>query len=182
MQIIPSGPDLAFTATIAAQYVAAIASALRRCWIVTPYLIPDDVLLATLQTAALRGVDVRVIVPAAEHSDSRFVARAAASYFDALLNAGCRLFEFQAGMLHGKYLLIDDRLAAIGSPNMDIRSFYLNYEVAGLFYGPELVDVLAREFEATRTRAQEVTLESREHLPLRQQLGESFARLLSPLL
>ncbi len=182
VQIIPSGPDLEDTATIAAQYLAAIATAQRRCWIATPYLIPDELLKATLQTAALRGVDVRILVPAAEHNDSWFVALAARSYFDPLLESGCRLFEFSRGMLHSKFLIIDDRLVAIGSPNMDIRSFYLNYEVTGLFYGPELVDVLEREFEAEQASSTEVTTASRDGLPLRQQLGESFARLLSPLL
>ncbi len=182
VQIIPSGPDLLDTATIAAQYLAAIATAQRRCWIATPYLIPDELLKATLQTAALRGVDVRILVPAAEHNDSWFVALAARSYFDPLLESGCRLFEFTRGMLHSKFLIIDDRLVAIGSPNMDIRSFYLNYEVTGLFYGPELVGVLEREFEAELAGSTEVTPESRAGLPLRQQLGESFARLLSPLL
>lgn len=182
MQIIPSGPDLPFIDAIVAQFTAAIASAQERCWIATPYFVPDEPLLLALKTAALRGCDLRILVPLARNNDSRIVSLAAASYYDELLSAGCRLYEYLPGMLHAKFLLVDDRLAAIGSANMDVRSFYLNYEVTAMFYDRTLTTELADVFTRDLARALEVRPEGRRQLPLLRRLGEGAARLLSPLL
>jgi cardiolipin synthase len=182
LQIVPSGPDLPFIDAIAAQFTAAIASAQERCWIATPYFVPDEPLSLALKTAALRGCDLRLLVPAPRNNDSALVGLAAASYYDELLAAGCRIYEYLPGMLHAKYLLVDDRVAAIGSANMDVRSFYLNYEVTALFYDRRLTLDLAEVFTRELARSLEVRPESRRNLPLPRRLGEGFARLLSPLL
>lgn len=182
MQIIPSGPDLPFVDAIAAQFVAAIASAQDRCWIATPYFVPDDPLTLALKTAALRGCDLRILVPLPRNNDSRLVSLAAASYYDELLAAGCRIYEYLPGMLHAKYMLVDDRVAAIGSANMDVRSFYLNYEVTAMFYDRRLALDLAEVFTRDTSRALEVRPEGRRRLSLARRIGEGTARLLSPLL
>lgn len=182
MQIVPSGPDLPFVDAIAAQFTAAIASAEERCWIATPYFVPDEPLLLALKTAALRGCDLRVLVPLPRNNDSAIVSLAAASYYDELLAAGCRIYEYLPGMLHAKYMLVDDRVAAIGSANMDVRSFYLNFEVTALFYDRALALELAEVFTRDTARALEVRPEGRRQLGLRRRLGEGVARLLSPLL
>ena len=182
VQIIPSGPDLAPGLGIAAQFVAAIATATDRCWIATPYFVPDDALNLALKTAALRGVDVRVLVPLPRNNDSRLVSFAARSYYDECLEAGCRIYEYLPGMLHAKYLLVDHTLAAIGSANMDVRSFYINYEVTAMLYDRGLTDQLAEVFRGQLAHALEVRREMRRRLPLTQRLGEAFARMLSPLL
>jgi len=182
VQVIPSGPDLAPGLGIAAQFVAAIATATERCWIATPYFVPDDALNLALKTAALRGVDVRVLVPLPRNNDSRLVSLAARSYYDECLEAGCRIYEYLPGMLHAKYLLVDHTLAAVGSANMDVRSFYINYEVTAMLYDRGVTDQLAEVFRGQLAHALEVRPESRRRLPLRQRLGESFARMLSPLL
>jgi cardiolipin synthase len=182
LQFVPSGPDTAFIDAIAAQFTAAIASAQERCWIATPYFVPDEPLTLALKTAALRGCDLRILVPLRRNTDSALVSLAGASYYDELLAAGCRIYEYLPGMLHAKYLLVDDRVAAIGSANMDVRSFYLNYEVTALFYDRRLTLELAEVFTRELARALEVRPESRRQLSLPRRLGEGLARLLSPLL
>lgn len=182
VQVIPSGPDLRTTHTIAAQFTAAIGVGQARCWIATPYFVPDEPLVLALVTAAWRGVDVRILVPSPATSDARLVSWAARSYYDDLLAAGCRIFEYQLGMLHAKCLVIDDLVAAIGSANMDIRSFYLNYEITAMFYDRSVTDRLAGIFEDHLRRSIEIRPVNRARLGLAQRLGESAARLLSPLL
>ena len=182
IQVIPSGPDLTPGIGIAAQFVAAISTARDRCWIATPYFVPDDPLNLALKSAALRGVDVRILVPLPRNNDSKFVSLAARSYYDECLDAGCRIYEFLPGMLHAKYILVDQTLAAIGSANMDVRSFHINYEVTAMLYDRGVADALAEVFRGHLARSQEVRGESRRNLPLHARLGEAFARMLSPLL
>lgn len=182
LQLIPSGPDLPFIDAIAAQFHAAIAAAQERCWIATPYFVPDEPLSLALKTAALRGCDVRILVPLPRNNDSWLVSLAAASYYDELLSAGCRIYEYLPGMLHAKYLLVDHQVSAIGSANMDVRSFYLNYEVTAMFYDHRLTELLAEVFTRELSRALEVRPEARRQLSLGRRVGEGTARLLSPLL
>jgi len=179
VQIIPSGPDVQHVDAIAAQLTTAIASALERCWIATPYLVPDEPLMLALKTAALRGVDLRLLVPG--RSDLRLVHYASRSYYDELLDAGCGIFELPQ-MLHSKYLVVDDALAAIGSANMDIRSFYLNYEVTAMFYDAEVTADLAENFLRDLVRARPVGARDRAGISGAKRLAESAARVMSPLL
>lgn len=181
MQVIPSGPDLPVAGAIAAQFSAAIAAARKRAYIATPYFIPDEPLMLILRTAALRGVDVRILVPSPTHNDSRVVAYASRSYFDELLQAGCRIFEYEPGMLHAKYLIADD-VAAIGSANMDVRSFHINYEITAMFYDEAVSAALFEVYEHDLSRANEVDPKQRASLSLPQRLLENSARVLSPLL
>lgn len=182
VQIIPSGPDLPPGLGIEAMFVAAIATASERCWIATPYFVPDDPLNLALKSAALRGVDVRILVPLPRNNDSKVVSLAARSFYDECLEAGCRIYEFLPGMLHAKYLLVDRTVAAIGSANMDVRSFHINFEVTAMLYDREVTDRLAEVFRGHLARALEVRPEARRQLRLHSRLGEAFARMLSPLL
>jgi cardiolipin synthase len=179
VQIIPSGPDVQHAYAIAAQFTAAIGSSLERCWIATPYLIPDEPLMLALKTAALRGVDLRLLVPG--KSDLRLVHLASRSYYDELLAAGCQIFELPQ-MLHSKYLIVDDTLSAIGSANMDIRSFYLNYEVTAMFYDADVTAGLARIFGRDLAGARPIRIQDRARVTGSRQLAESAARVMSPLL
>ncbi|MBK8718698.1 MAG: PLDc N-terminal domain-containing protein [Deltaproteobacteria bacterium] len=181
MQVIPSGPDAPNDEAIATQVVASIAIATARVWIVTPYFVPDDPLLLAIRTAALRGVDVRVLVPTPAANDSRLVAFAASSYYDELLESGARVFEYHGGMLHAKYALFDD-VALVGSANMDVRSFHLNYGVIAMFYDAEVTRALGIRFIEDLTAAREVTLAMRETRRWWQRVGEGAARVVSPLL
>ncbi len=179
VQIIPSGPDARLGYAISAQINAAIASATDRCWIATPYLIPDQALKLTLTTTAMRGVDLRILIP--RRSDNLLVTYAARSYLDTLLQAGCRVFEYPQ-MLHAKYLIVDDSLASVGSANMDIRSFQLNYEVTAMFYSDSVNAELAEIFAQDLEPAHELSIEGRRNIGALDRVAESAARLLSPLL
>jgi cardiolipin synthase len=179
VQIVASGPDGEGYA-IHKLFFAAIASAHERVFITTPYFVPDDPILSALVTAAMRGVDVRVIVPAA--SDSRLVDLAARSYFPELLAAGVRLFEYLPRFIHAKTLVIDRHVAIVGSANLDNRSFRLNFEVCAAVYGTSFVARLAAAFEDDLHECREVRTKQIRRGSLVQRFGESVARLFSPLL
>ncbi len=175
VQVVPSGPDELGDAIYDA-LLQAIFAARRRLWIATPYFVPDEPLVKALQLAARRRVDVRVVVPA--RSNHRLADLVAAPILRELEAAGVRVLRFGPPMLHAKVLLVDDGLAAIGSANFDMRSLFLDYEVALLFTGRPEAERLAAWFEATLAGAA-------EGMPapglLRGQ-AESWARLLAPLL
>jgi cardiolipin synthase len=188
VHIVPSGPDQrpirgeSNASVIAATFVAAIGGALERVWIVTPYFIPDEPLSVILQTAAMRGVDVKILVPNLSDNDLRFVALAARSYYDDLLAAGCEIYEYVPGMLHAKYMIIDDSVAFVGSANMDVRSLYLNYEVTAIFYDREVGEALAQVFTRDLADGRPVLAQDRARVPLPWRIAEGLARILSPLL
>ncbi len=180
MQLVPSGPDLP-DSNLAAQFIAAIATSQTRVWLATPYLVPDESLSLILRTSAMRGVDVRILVPTPKQSDQRLTAYAGCSYYDDFLETGCHVFEYLPGMLHAKYLIVDD-ICAIGSANMDIRSFYINHEITAMFYDRALTAHLAGLFSRDLKASREVFSAEREHLPLWVRLAENIARMASPLL
>lgn len=179
VQIISSGPDRE-TEPIQKAYFAAMALARERVYVTTPYFVPDDAILAALTTAALRGVDVRVLVP--RRSDSLIVTAAARSYYDAILWAGVRVYEYQPTMHHAKTLVVDDFFAAVGTANMDNRSFRLNFEVTAVLYGDRHARELAEQFRQDLREAKEVKAHAREKLSLGWRFLENGARVLSPLL
>ncbi len=177
-QVVASGPDSEWEA-IHRAYVGAIHAATRRVWMATPYFVPGEAAMMALSSAALAGLDVRLMVP--RRSDSLLVTLAARSYFDQLIEAGVKIHEYGPRMLHAKTLLIDDALAFIGSANFDHRSFRLNFEVSMLFDDEAIAARLAQLFEADLALAPRVRDDA--HRPLfRARLPEALARLLSPLL
>ena len=148
-------------------------------WLVTPYFVPTESTRYALTSAALRGVDVRLLVP--RRSDSRIVSAAARSYYDELLAAGARVFEYQPRMLHSKALLVDAETVLIGSANFDNRSFRLNFELSLLLRDTTLAAELEAVYLTDLREAREIpALRERASLPAR--LAEASARLLSPLL
>jgi cardiolipin synthase len=175
-QVLPAGPDSPWE-TIHRTMLSAIYGAQQSIWLSTPYFVPGEAARMALTSAALRGVDVRLLVPA--HSDSRLVTAAARSYFDELQSAGVRVYEYPR-MLHMKALLIDEHVAILGSSNFDNRSFRLNFELCVLFedagVAADLQRILAHDLEL----ADEVAVPRPMGLPAR--LFEATARLLSPLL
>lgn len=126
----------------------AASTAKERLWIASPYFVPDEGVMTALQTAALRGVDVRVMIP--ERADHLLVWLSAFTYYEQAIPYGVRLFRYHRGFLHQKVMLIDDRLAAVGSANLDNRSFRLNFEITA--YSPdskfvkEVREMLERDF------------------------------------
>ncbi len=177
-QMLVSGPDSSWEAIHRLQ-VAAIHEARRRVWLVTPYFVPGEAARMALTSAALGGLDVRLLVP--HRSDSIMVTLAARSYFDELLKAGVKVYEYGPRMLHTKALIIDEEVCVVGSANFDHRSFRLNFEASVLLRDREVCESLATLVEgvmdeATRTRLDRPTGLWRHRLP------EAFARLLSPVL
>jgi cardiolipin synthase len=177
-QVIPAGPYNEWEPVHRLQ-VQAINGADRRVWLATPYFVPTHAALFALEGAAMRGLDVRVVVP--RQSDSKLVTAAARSYYDRLLRAGVRVFEYGPRMLHSKALLIDDAEAIIGTSNFDVRSFSLNFEIVMLFRDDGVGAALEKVFVADMAGSTEVTKDSpRPRFMAR--LGQAAARLFSPIL
>jgi len=177
VQIVTSGPDSPQEA-IHRMHVAAIHGATRRAWLTTPYFVPGEPALMALTSAALRGVDVRLLVP--RRSDSLIVSAAARSYFPELIAAGVKVWEYKERMLHSKTLVVDDNCAMIGTANFDNRSFRLNFEVMAVVYGSALAKPLGAQFETDLHNAAAVRGLGKQ--PFLRRLGDSLARLFSPLL
>lgn len=176
-QIVPSGPDNPWE-IIHRTYVTMIQKAERRIWLTTPYFVPTEPALFALSNAALRGVDVRILVP--KRSDSKLVTLAARSYFEGLTKAGVKIWEYDERMLHSKTIVIDQDYSLIGTANFDNRSFRLNFEVCLAAYGPALANQLAEQFLKDTQSAKQVAKDRR--IGFGEKLGESVARLFSPLL
>jgi cardiolipin synthase len=179
VQVIDSGPDRKYSA-ISYLFAHAFALARERIWITSPYFIPSAAVEESLIAAALRGIDLRILVPL--KPDSRVAMLAASSYFGPLLEAGARIFRYRRGFVHAKTVVVDDWVGTVGSANMDIRSFLLNYEVNAFVYGKEFCDKLAAQFALDLESAIEVKLESELHLAFSKRLLRSAARMMSPLL
>jgi cardiolipin synthase len=177
MQILSSGPDDP-RESIHRMQVAAISAACRRVWLTTAYFVPSEAALMSLTTAAMRGIDVRLLVPV--RSDSLILTAAARSYFDELIDAGVKVWEYRDRMLHSKTLVVDDEYSFVGTANFDNRSFDLNFEVTALIYGAEMSKTLARRFEADLRHADRVPKDRPARLSRR--LGDATARLFSPVL
>ncbi|AUN95822.1 cardiolipin synthase [Pseudazoarcus pumilus] len=149
--VLPSGPADRFeTASLMVQH--AISSARERLWISSPYFVPDEGVLGALKLAALRGVDVRVLVP--ERPDNILTYYAAYAFVAPLLEAGVHIHRYQAGFLHGKSMLIDDVASAVGTVNLDNRSFRLNFEITAWVlqreFAQQMDDMFRRDFERSR--------------------------------
>ena len=177
-QVLVSGPDSSWEA-IHRLHVGAIHAARHRVWLATPYFVPGEAAMMALTSAALGGLDVRLLVP--KLSDSRLVTYAARSYFDELLAAGVKIHEYGPRMLHTKALLCDDDLAIVGSANFDHRSFRLNFEVSVMFHDASIASQLAELLHGECSRAPRVR-DDRSRSLWRIRLPEALARLVSPLL
>ncbi|MFC5578810.1 cardiolipin synthase [Lysobacter niabensis] len=178
VQVLVSGPDSSWEA-IHRLHVGAIHGAVRRVWLATPYFVPGEAARMALTSAALGGLDVRLMVP--KQSDSKLVTLAARSYFDELLSAGVKVYEYGPRMLHTKALLCDDDLAIIGSANFDHRSFRLNFEVSLMFHDTALCNELATLMEHECAASTSVQAERARPL-FGARLPEALARLVSPVL
>ena len=178
-QIIDSGPDFVWS-PISHIFTHCISLARERIWITNPYFVPGAPMRHALITAALRGIDVRILLPA--RSDSFLVRWASRSYFEEFLEAGVRIFLYRRGFIHAKTMLVDEWVSTIGSVNLDMRSFYLNFELNAFLYGSEMVGKMATQFREDLRNATEATLEQEQAMRLPARLLSSGARLMSPLL
>jgi cardiolipin synthase A/B len=156
-QVLPSGPGY-LTENNLRLFTALIYSAQRRISLTSPYFVPDEPLLYAVTTAARRGVDVELFV--SEEGDQFMVYHAQCSYYAALLEAGVRIYLYPApAVLHSKHFSIDDDVAVIGSSNMDMRSFALNYEVSLMLTGGDIVQRFREVEDTYRGLSRELSLE-----------------------
>ena len=177
--VLPSGPaDRLETASL--MYQQAIHAANERIWIASPYFVPDGAVLGSLHLAALRGVDVRLLIP--ERSDNRIVDAAAESFLEPLLGSGIRVYRYQDGFLHSKHFLIDDRAAGVGTANLDNRSFRLNFEVTAIVRDPRFAEQVARMFENDFARSRQMTAGELSRRGFWRRAFSRGAHLLSPVL
>jgi cardiolipin synthase len=160
--------------------IGVLAAARERVRIMTPYFVPDRGLLTALNTAALRGVEVDLLLPGKNNLPP--VAWAGRAYLWELLQYGVRVYCQPPPFDHSKLLLVDDRFAMVGSANLDPRSLRLNFEFNLEIYDAELSGVLAAHFENCRAAAREVTLDEVDGRPLPVKLRDAAAKLLSPYL
>jgi cardiolipin synthase len=179
IQIASSGPD-SYWASIHQAYFSAINSARDRVYITTPYLVPDEGILLALKTAALRGVDVRLLLPI--KPDHKTVFWASKSHFIELLEAGVRIYQYGKGFVHGKVFVVDNNFTSIGTANLDIRSFKLNFEVNAFIYDKEVNSKMARDFFEDLRVSKKVLLDEYKNRPLIHKVKESIARVFSPIL
>lgn len=174
VQIVKSGPDDPLLGLVFSCFI----SARSRIYIESPYFVPEPGVMMALKTAALGGVDVRVILPAVP--DSKIVYWASLSYVQDLLQSGVRFFLYEKGFIHAKVTIADD-LAFSGSANMDFRSFCGQFELDAFFYDRKTVERLLRDFYSDLNVSKEIRLRQYEKRPQLQKYKEVFARLLSPL-
>jgi cardiolipin synthase len=161
-------------------YFKIFTLAREKLYITNPYFIPNESILDALKQAALSGVDVRLLVP--KKSDSLIVGLSARSYFDELLDAGVRIFLYKKGFVHAKTVVADDRLSIVGTANMDIRSFDLNFEVMSVIYSVEFAKDMTDMFENDLTECEEIDPETWQKRGFFTRLKESLARLSSAFL
>jgi cardiolipin synthase len=180
VQITQSGPDSQWQA-IRQIYFLMITSAEERIFLQSPFFIPDESILEALRAAALAGLDVRLMFTP-RGAKYQVPYRAAHTYFRAVAEAGAKIYLYQDGYFHPKTLTIDSAVTAIGTANMDIRSFSLNYETMAILYDEEKAGELERQFLTDMEHCSEWTLEDYKRFSTGHRLVDSVYRLASPLM
>jgi cardiolipin synthase A/B len=180
--VVKSGPDVEGMAreTIHRVFFSAITTARSRVYITTPYFVPDRAIVVALQTAALRGVDVKLLLPG--RSNHPFYAQAGRSFYEELLEAGVSIFEYGPGMIHAKTMVVDGCVALVGSANMDLRSFRLNFEVHAVMSGEGVASRLEGCFREDLRHSNPIVLSEFRQRGRGRRVVEGVARFVSPLM
>lgn len=178
-QVVAGGPIYPMS-TIMLTYFRIFTLASKKLYITNPYFIPSDSILDALKQAAVSGMDVRLMLP--EKSDSAIVGAASRFFFSELLQAGVRIFLYKKGFVHAKTVVADQFLSVVGTANMDIRSFDLNFEIMSVIYGEEFGKQLEKTFLDDLTLCDEVKREEWEQKGLMKNLIYAVARLISSFL
>lgn len=178
-QIVSSGPDSDLPNILYA-IIQAINLAQKEILLVTPYYIPDTSLQEALIIAALSGIEVKLLVP--KEGDSKIVNTATQSFFEGLLKAGVKIYLYEKGFVHSKVFVIDGKLASVGTANLDMRSFDLNFEVSALIYDEEIAKEVRTSFYEDLENSVEFTYEQWQQRSKIRQIGEKIMRLVSPFM
>lgn len=179
MQVVPSGPHNHHQ-IMRDVYTALINSAKDSVMIATPYFVPSREIHSALRIAAQRGVEVKLLIP--NISDSWLAYYAGHSYFEELLEDGIEIFLYEKDFMHHKIMIIDDHTASVGTANMDVRSFYLNFEVNVLLYDGKPVKKLIRNYQDDLKESRKIDYDQFHKRSTKEKAKESLARLFSPVL
>ncbi|SES87051.1 cardiolipin synthase [Anaerobranca gottschalkii] len=179
VQIVTSGPD-SREEEIKYLFLKMIYGAQKFIYIQTPYFIPDQTVLEGLKIATMAGVDVRIMVP--DKPDHPFVYEANHSYLGLMLESGAKCYRYKGGFLHSKTIVVDGEVASVGTTNMDVRSFKLNFEINAFIYDKKTASELRDIYLADLEICEEITLEKYNQRSVGMKIKESIARLVSPIL
>ena len=179
VQIAVSGPDSKWD-SIELLYFNMITNASHEILIQSPYFIPDQAILKAMESAALSGVNVTLMM--AGIPDKRLAWWVAFTYFEPLLEAGVKILHYMGGFLHSKVLIMDKMVSTVGTCNMDIRSFQLNYEVNAVLFDEKLSEDLSEQFEKDILNCREITLDEIHSLSLIKKFRNSFCRIFAPMM
>lgn len=161
-------------------FATLVHSARHRLWMTSPYFVPDDVMVRALQAAAIRGVDVRILLPG--KADQVFVELASFTYYSEMIDCGVHLYRYRDRFMHQKVLLVDDTLAGVGTVNLDNRSLYLNFEATALVADACLVSEVEAMLKEDLKCCEPVGCAHFDGKPLYFRVAAQIARLASPLL
>ena len=178
VQISASGPDSDWE-NIEQAYFSAILNARKYVYITSPYLMPPLTIVSALKTAALSGVDVRIIIP--EKSDAITPKWCSFSYVEQFLEAGIKIYFYQTGFIHSKTLMIDDVFSTIGTTNLDFRSLQTNFEINAFIYERKFSRLLVKYFINDLRNSREIKLSEWTKRPWHFKLRESLAHIVSPM-
>ncbi len=179
LQIVTGGPINPWRTLLQAT-LHILSNAKKYVYIQTPYFLPTEALLQILQSTALSGIDVRLMVP--QKLDVHFVNTAARSYFADIMRAGVKIFLYQPAFLHAKMMVVDDFITVIGSANMDFRSFEHNFEVNAYLYDKEITGKMKNLFLEDQQNCKQIILKEWKKRPRIEKFKESVMRMFSPLL
>ncbi len=179
LQIVTSGPDSEWE-QIKNGYIKLISSAKKSILIQTPYFIPDASLFDALRIASLSGISVKLMIP--NKPDHIFVYWATTFYAGELLKAGAQVYIYDNGFIHAKTIVVDEEVSSIGTANIDVRSFKLNFEVNAFIYDEGIAKSLSDNFYKDIEVSRELTLEIYGKRSRKIKIKESLSRLLSPIL
>lgn len=177
-QIVSSGPD-SERQQIRNALIKMVYAAKESIYLQSPYFVPDESLMTALRSAALSGVDVQIMLPG--RPESWFIYWASSTYIEEFLKDGVKCFTYEPGFLHAKTMVVDEKIATVGSANIDMRSFKLNFESNAILLDSATSGRLAAIFRDDLKRCRELTLAEFQRRSLFTRFMESLARLLSPL-
>lgn len=179
VQIVTSGPDHN-EEYIKIAYMKMINNAKKNVYLTTPYFVPDEPMLEALKISALSGVDVRLIIPG--NPDHRFMMWAASSYIGELLDCGAKVYYYKNGFVHAKSIVVDGSVVTIGTANMDIRSFSLNFEVNAFIYDDRVAKEAEAQFMKDIDQSEQITMANYRNRSQWLKIKESIIRLVAPIL
>ncbi len=179
MQIVVSGPDSKWS-SIEQLYFLMITNANKEIWIQSPYFIPNDSILKAMQVSALSGIKINLMMTGIPDKKAPFWA--AQTYFETLLESGVRIYQYKKGFLHSKSIVVDSEISTIGTCNMDIRSFHINFEVNCVFYDDEISTEMVSQFEYDLGFCEEISLKKLRKRGIFTRVRNNLLRIFSPIM